>query len=189
MWGVELLSWWRYYNELYLDSALREPVFRLSRGIVALGSYDPATRTLSISEEHVSRQSWLAVMETLRHEMAHQYAHEVLGAGDERPHGEGFRRACARLRVDARASGAGDEVSAPAAPTPGRHGAIVERISKLLSLSSSPNEHEAHRRASPNMASPCTTSPPGATCWPRPAGGTISTPPPWTRSSNSSTTR
>lgn len=143
VWGVELRNWWRYYNELYLSAALREPVFRLSDGTGALGAFDRATRTLSISAEHVSRQPWLAVMETLRHEMAHQYAHEVLGATDERPHGEAFKRACARLRVDARASGLGDEVTAPSAVQQGRHDAIVERISKLLSLSASPNEHEA----------------------------------------------
>lgn len=142
-WGVELLNWWRYYNELYLGSCLREPVICLSQSAARLGSYDRETRTLSVSEAHVRRHPWLAVMETLRHEMAHQYAFEVLGADDERPHGSAFRRCCERLRVDPRATGTGEEVTEPPAAPSGARSSIAERITKLLSLSTSPNENEA----------------------------------------------
>ena len=134
--GLEVLSWWRYYNRLYLRDALREPVIRIGDSEGRLGSWDPRTRTLGISKAHLADDPWLAVMETLRHEMAHQFALEVLGATDETAHGNAFREACRRLRVSPRASGSSD----PVAPPPVE---IVDRIAKLLSLSSSSNEHEA----------------------------------------------
>lgn len=141
--GAELLSWWRYYNDLYLGSRLREPVLQFSRSETRLGSYEQETRTLSISEAHVRRHTWLAVMETLRHEMAHQYAFEVLRATDEPAHGPAFRRSCELLRVSASARGTGEEVTDGKVADDRQHSAIVIRISKLLSLSTSPNENEA----------------------------------------------
>jgi len=137
MLGVELLSWWRYYNRIYLREALREPVVGVMASSARLGSWDPATRTLEISERHIATEPWLAVMETLRHEMAHQFAFEVLGAHDETPHGPAFREACAKLRVTPRATRAPGSVAMPLRDE------IVDRIAKLLSLSTSPNEHEA----------------------------------------------
>lgn len=134
--GAEVLSWWRYYNRLYLRNALREPVVRVAPAS-SLGSWDRELRTLSISSDHLSADPWLAVMETLRHEMAHQYAHEVLGAVDERPHGQAFREACHKLRVEARAT------AVLGAPVEHPRTEVIGRISKLLSLSSSPNENEA----------------------------------------------
>ncbi len=141
-WGLELAGWWKYYNELYLDGALREPVIRIVESRSKLGTWDRDTRTLSVSEHHIARDPWLAVMETLRHEMAHQYAHEVLQAWDERPHGSAFAHACERLRVDQRASGRGDEVTANREEIASKN-RIIDKVHKLLSLSSSPNEHEA----------------------------------------------
>ena len=41
------------------------------------------------------------MVEVLKHEMAHQYAHEILGARDESAHGEAFRTVCQRLGIDA----------------------------------------------------------------------------------------
>ena len=73
----------------------------------------------------------------LRHEMAHQFAHEVLGATDEVAHGPAFRAACARLGVD--------PVAAGLAPLTGQGGEprAVRRIRKLLALAASENRHEA----------------------------------------------
>ena len=80
---------------------------------------------------------WGAVIEVLKHEMAHQYVHEVLGETEQTPHGRAFREACARMGVDARASGV------PDAPPGTGEEKIVERITRLLALAESPNRHEA----------------------------------------------
>jgi hypothetical protein len=141
VWARKLALWWDYYNEEYVSGALRRPLFRLSRGERTLGRWDGTRRTIAISESHIKSDPWLSVMETLRHEMAHQYVSEVLKADGEPPHGAGFQEACKRLRCGPRA---GIRVERPG-PAPG--GADEEKllrvIKKLLSLANSPNAHEA----------------------------------------------
>ena len=137
----ELGKWWDYYNSLYLRGALRPPVLRVAE-TAPLGAFARETRTLTISAAHLANDPWLGVMETLRHEMAHQYADEVLGAAGEPPHGPKFRAACQLLRVSPRACGEGHEVTHDTARSAGRS-AVLDKVHKLLSLSSSPNEHEA----------------------------------------------
>ena len=136
-WVRALYRWWDHYDREYLRQALRRPQVRLGEGRTQLGSWDPGLRRITISRRHILDDPWGEVMETLRHEMAHQYAGEVLGAGGEPPHGPAFREACRRLRCD---GGAG---SSPAddGPDPGER--VVERVKKLLSLAGSPNENEA----------------------------------------------
>jgi hypothetical protein len=75
----------------------------------------------------------------LKHEMAHQYVHEILAEHSQTPHGAAFRAACARLGVDERASG----VPGVLDPLPRAEDRIVERIARLLALAESPNRHEA----------------------------------------------
>src|SRR5690606_31547415 len=84
--------------------------------------------------------SWGAVVEVLKHEMAHQYVDEVLGNCDETAHGPAFRRVCAERGIDARANGA---PNADAAEASNEERAALEKIARLLTLASSPNEHEA----------------------------------------------
>jgi hypothetical protein len=119
------------------------PTLELVRTQATLGRWVPETRTLEISLPLVIERPWGVVVEVLKHEMAHQYVHEVLKEVGETPHGPAFRDACARLGVDARASGV---PSVPAA-APGEGAAeddrIVTRISRLLALAESPNRHEA----------------------------------------------
>jgi hypothetical protein len=106
-----------------------------SRG--TLGRWLPNTRTLEISRPLVLQHPWGAVIEVLKHEMAHQYVHEVLGETSQTPHGPAFRDACARLGVDAGASGVPDSAAA------GAQEKVVERIARLLALGESANRHEA----------------------------------------------
>ena len=72
--------------------------------------------------------------------MAHQYAWEVLGAKDETAHGPAFRQVCEERGFDARASGLPDgetqDESRLADP-------VLEKVSRLLALADSPNQHEA----------------------------------------------
>jgi hypothetical protein len=81
------------------------------------------------------------VLEVLKHEMAHQYVHEVLGRVDESAHGPGFRETCGRLGIDARASGLPEDPSEGGEQRD--HLKILERISQLLALAQSTNVHEA----------------------------------------------
>jgi len=136
-WTRALGQWWLHYNAAYLDWALRRPVFRLTADRRQLGSWDRELWEIRISEAHIAADPWHEVMVTLRHEMAHQYVDQVLGAGDEPPHGPAFRTACRLLRIDPSA--------AARAPTPVRdeEDRLTRRVAKLLALGGSPNEHEA----------------------------------------------
>ncbi|MEM7199766.1 MAG: DUF2786 domain-containing protein [Planctomycetota bacterium] len=136
-WAAELLDWWSYYNDLYLRGALRPPVLRVGDGTAQLGSWTRETRTLSIGEHHIRRDPWLEVLETLRHEMAHQFADEVLKATDEAPHGTAFRRACQLLQAEGHGRDPEQSRPDPAAQR------MLDRIHKLLSLGESPNQNEA----------------------------------------------
>jgi hypothetical protein len=127
-------TWWQM-NEAFFRSSLKAPVIELVLTRHTLGRWTPATRTIEMSRPLLLEQPWSTVIEVLKHEKAHQYVHEVLGETSQTPHGKAFQEACARLGVDARASGM---------PTtePGPSG-IVERIARLLALAESPNQHEA----------------------------------------------
>ncbi len=135
-WNRKLYWWWHRYNEEYLDCALKVPLITLSRGAREWGYWDRTRRRLGISARHIETHPWLEVMETLRHEMAHQYADEVLAPQREEPHGPAWRRACEKLRCCPRVRGAGEE---PAT----EQDRILRLLKKILSLASSPNEHEA----------------------------------------------
>jgi hypothetical protein len=91
----------------------------------------------------VVKSPWGADVEGLKHEMAHQYVHEVLGERDETPHGPGFRRTCARLGIDVAASGL---PATYAESDPEQR--MIERVARLLALAESPNVHEAEAAAS-----------------------------------------
>ena len=135
-WNRKLYQWWRYYNEEYLDRALKEPLIALNQAATEQGHWDGARRRLTLSARHLERDPWLEVMETLRHEMAHQYVDEVLRPDNEGPHGPAFRRASRTLRCR---SGRRDDRVASLA----EDDRILRVLKKVLSLSASPNEHEA----------------------------------------------
>jgi hypothetical protein len=140
----ELRATWRQLNEAYFRGGLVAPTLELVELRATLGRWIPDTRTIEISLPLVVERPWGVVVEVLKHEMAHQYVYEVLGEKSETPHGPAFRDACARLGVDARASGMPESQG-----TSDRTGAdpmeekTVTRISRLLALAESPNRHEA----------------------------------------------
>jgi hypothetical protein len=136
----ELRATWHQINEAYFRGALLTPTLELVAARTTLGRWVPDTRTVEISLPLVVEKPWGVVVEVLKHEMAHQYVHEVLGETSQTPHGAAFRDACARLGVDGRASGM------PAANAAGVSDAeekVVVRIARLLALAESPNRHEA----------------------------------------------
>ncbi len=141
-WLLAIQEWWSLYNDEYCRGHLRPVSIALSHeNAEELGSWDGARRLLRIAAAHVVQDPWQEVMATMRHEMAHQYAEEILGASGEPPHGPSFREACRILRVEPRASASrSDQVAAEADDTAAR---LTRIVSKLLALGSSPNENEA----------------------------------------------
>ena len=137
----EILGAWKQVNEAYFKGALRLPVFELVPTRAHLGRWMRETRTIEISRPLVLEQPWGVVVEVLKHEMAHQYVHEVLGEVLETAHGPAFRAACGRLGIDARA--AGMPVAEGARGLEAQEERVVERIAKLLALAESKNQHES----------------------------------------------
>jgi hypothetical protein len=123
-------------NQSLFRAALRPPAFELSDAAGRLGRWVGGARTLELARTLLVEHGWGVLVEVLKHEMAHQYADEVLGVRDEAAHGPTFRRVCAERGIDARAAGAprGERAAE-------QH--VLERVAKLLALAESPNEHEA----------------------------------------------
>jgi len=136
----ELLRTWEHLDRLHFRGAMRAPTLDLSEDQTALAVWRPEDRTISFSLHLIAEQPWTAVVEVLRHEMAHQYVTDVLKVRDEPAHGAAFQRVCAERGIDPGASGL------PAADPEGERSdraRVVRRIQKLLALGDSPNEHEA----------------------------------------------
>lgn len=130
-----LQAQWSRLNAALFGEGLRPVVVRLDDSRTRLAGWRRDTRTITVSRRLLARP-WPVVVEVLKHEMAHQYAHEVLGAVDERAHGPAFRRVCAERGIDARAAGE---------PEPDSR--VVARVKKLLALAESPEQHEAESAA------------------------------------------
>jgi hypothetical protein len=133
----ELLLEWRRINATYFKGALMAPALALAQSESHLGRWHGATRTLEISRPLVLQHPWGAVVEVLKHEMAHQYVDEVLKVNDESAHGNAFREVCKRWGIDAAAAGVPDAKENDARTR------VIERVARLLALAESPNQHEA----------------------------------------------
>jgi len=138
----ELLSTWKQLNLAYFKGKLVAPTLHLVPYASRLGLWRRDTRTIEIARPFVLAEPWGAVVEVLKHEMAHQYVHEVLGESGETAHGPAFRATCARLGIDERASGVPRGHTADAGEA-----RSVQRIAKLLVLAESANRSEAEAAA------------------------------------------
>ncbi len=133
----ELLSWHRRLNDSHFRGALATPQIALGDAGSFLARWLREARTIEFSRPFLERaEGWGVVIEVLKHEMAHQYVHEVLCA-DEPAHGPAFRATCERLGIDARASGV------PSLELDDDGKRVIERVHKLLALAESDNRHEA----------------------------------------------
>lgn len=141
-WLARLGREWETLNWYYLGRALKTPAFELSDAREKFGLWIPGRRVIAISGWHIAAHSWQEVVETLKHEMAHQIVHELWNRADAQPHGPEFRAACEKLRTRHGASADAnrlERVEDSSDPTD----KIVARIHKLLALGRSPNQHEA----------------------------------------------
>jgi len=146
----ELRRTYHDLNASYFKRSLRPPEIRLSESKARLGLWDLDNRCIEVSRPLITSFGWGAVVEVLKHEMAHQYVHEILGRASEPAHGPAFREVCQRLSIDPRATGL-PESSGASGETDAeqqRHIKVLERISQLLALAQSSNVHEAETAAS-----------------------------------------
>jgi Protein of unknown function (DUF2786)/SprT-like family len=133
----QLLASWRALNDSYFKGQLRAPSLALADGADKLGQWIARHRRIELQRAFVVDGSWGAVLEVLKHEMAHQFVTEVLGDPDATPHGPAFRAVCERHGIDAAAAGV------PAASETPEADRILGRVQKLLALAESPNVNEA----------------------------------------------
>lgn len=137
----ELLGAHRHLNRTHFKGALSTPQLALHDATGFLARWLPEACTIEFSRPFLERaESWGVVLEVLKHEMAHQYVHEVLRES-EPAHGPAFRAVCERLGIDARARGL------PDAPLDDAGRRVLDRVHKLLALAESDNRHEAEAAA------------------------------------------
>ena len=99
-WVGQLRHHFDFCNYQYLGYKLKRPLIELGFSLQRLGQWNGALRRITISTRHILEHPWESVLDTLRHEMAHQYVEEVLGHPAGSPHGEAFAHACHLLRID-----------------------------------------------------------------------------------------
>jgi hypothetical protein len=137
----ELLATHRQLNRSHFKGALSTPQISLSDATGFLARWLRSTHAIEVARELLAQaESWGVVIEVLKHEMAHQYVHEILHE-DESAHGPAFRAVCERLGIDARASGLPEAQPDPAGKR------LLDRVHKLLALAESDNRHEAEAAA------------------------------------------
>ena len=127
-----------------LQEKMRKPLFGIRDMKNRWGYWSGKNREIVLSRHLVLRHPWEAVREVLRHEMAHQFAEEVLAGGSEPPHGPCFKKACQQLRADPAVSGSYrllDDGTSKGVKI--REDTMMVRIRKLMSLAQSQNQHEA----------------------------------------------
>ena len=131
-------------NATYREK-LRKPLFGLHDMKSKWGYWSGEKREICLSRHLVLNHSWASVCEVLMHEIAHQFAEEVLGADNNPPHGPVFERACYLLRANPRASGnyrpLDEMLQEEMSNTKDK---IMLRVKKLMALATSQNLHEAN---------------------------------------------
>jgi len=134
----EIRREWHRLNDSHFKAVLKAPAFLPSDAASRLGRFDRGTRVLELSRQMLLTHGWTALVEVLKHEMAHQYVLEVLAVEDESAHGPAFRGVCERLGIDAKAAGLPENVSG--VPDEDK---VLGRIARLLALAESSSVHEA----------------------------------------------
>lgn len=127
------------YNQSLFGGRLLSPTFEWTEHQGEWGAWLGAHRTIRLSRRLLG-EGWGVLTEVLKHEMAHQYVEEVERISRaEGPHGATFQRVCSERGIDASATGRPEEAAGTSAETQ----KILARISHLLALAQSDNQHEA----------------------------------------------
>lgn len=98
---AQLAAAHRELNERWFANALRPvPILLSSRMATRLGHFDPGGRNqpaeIVISRRHIVKDGWREAMQTLLHEMVHQWQHET---GLPVDHGAEFRRKAREIGI------------------------------------------------------------------------------------------
>ena len=141
-WRRQLAQEYRQLCWLY-RVRLRLPLFEIREGQSRAGSWSPGLDTLSLASWLIRDHSWDVVLEVLKHEMSHQYVQQVMGRGEELPHGPAFQEACDRLGVHPEFRAAQGAIPRLLSKEGQKPGAMLSRVEKLFALAQSANVHEA----------------------------------------------
>ena len=144
----ELRASYDELNHSYFKRALRPAEIKITDSTRRLGQWDPLRRRIEMARSLFVKEGWGTVLEVLKHEMAHQYVHEILGRIEEPSHGPAFREICEKLGIDARAAGVPAVQSGRGEADREQHVKVLERIGQLLALAQSSNVHEAQAATS-----------------------------------------
>ena len=138
IWALAMIEAWHEIRQAHFSlRGLRPPNFIISTELHhALGLWETTPRRLTLAARLFEHCRWEQVIETLKHEMAHQIVAELYGERHAAPHGALFARACALLGITA-------ETRAPLQAPVAGHETVAARIHKLLALGQSSNPHEA----------------------------------------------
>lgn len=129
---------WETVNRNLFRGLMVRPTFGLIDARGTMGRWMRAPRAMEFARATLLDHAWGVVVEVLKHEMAHQFVHEVLGVLDESAHGPTFARICRERGIDARAAG---RVEAPSGVD--ETSRVLDRVQKLLALAGSSERHEA----------------------------------------------
>jgi hypothetical protein len=144
IWAQQLLKEHGFICRRY-GLKLARPIVEVVAVSSYWGKWMTETTTISLSQSLLSNQPWDAVLNVLKHEMAHQLVAEVLDGAPG--HGADFKRACEILGLPAQFRKASSTIADGETAEPDRHlsasARILIKIRKLLALADSTNEHEA----------------------------------------------
>jgi hypothetical protein len=130
--------------DLVYQKAMQKPLISIRDMKKRLGYWSAERKEISLSRDLVLNHSWDSVLEVFYHEMAHQFAHQVLNAFEETPHGPAFIKACYHLRANPEASGSypplDDRLNGSHLSSQDK---IMVKVKKLMALAQSRNRHEA----------------------------------------------
>ena len=136
-WTVTIIDeYQKIKDSCKLLASLKPPNFAISAEFTRkLGTWDYQTRTITLAQYLFVSGTWDDIINTLKHEMAHQIVDELFKTVDETPHGDAFKKACKILNISPKASiSFKPETSS-----------IHRKIIKLFALGKSPNKHESER--------------------------------------------
>lgn len=127
-----------------MKKSMKKPLISIKDMKSRFGFWSAGKREICISRNFVLNYSWNDVRDLLLHEMAHQFAGEVLNAANEPPHGPSFQKACELLRANPKSTGNYKPLSERIFyGLKGEEDKITLRIKKLMALAESKNQHEA----------------------------------------------
>ncbi len=130
-----------YFYKLKLNL----PQIEITNHTSYLGNWHPGLKRIRLSRDLILKYNWDTVIQVLKHEMAHQIAHEFFNEPEE-AHGPIFRKACDLIGVAEEFRSATGDIPEGFVNWKDQHQKqqpLLRKIKKLLALASSDNENEA----------------------------------------------